>query len=145
MGTTLRKFANRRFLVCSGDSYECELPLERVRSMLTQLYRNRYPHMVSHELEHVWGGVTAITYNGGLYFGMPRPDIFVSAGCNKAGVVRGTINGHLLAEMACGGQSALLSDRLALKGPSWIPPEPFRRIGVKMSIALEQHQAGKEI
>ncbi len=145
VGTTLRKFANRRFLVRSGDSYERELPVAEVRAMLTRLFRNRYPHMASHELEHVWGGATAITHNGGLYFGRPRPGIFVAAGCNGSGVVRGTINGHLLAEMALGGQSALLSDRLALKGPDWIPPEPFRRIGVSFSIAREQRQAGKEI
>ena len=145
MGTTLRKFANRRFLVRSGDSYERELPLPQVRTMLTRLFRRRYPQMASHQLEYVWGGVTAITHNGGLFFGMARPGLFVSAGCNGSGVVRGTINGHLLAEMACGSQSALLSDRLALKGPSWIPPEPFRRIGVSASIALEQLQAGQEI
>ena len=145
LGTTLRKFANRRFLVRSGDSYERELPLAQVRALLTQLYLSRYPQMASHQLEHVWGGVTAITHNGGLFFGMDRPGLFVSAGCNGSGVVRGTINGHLLAEMACGSQSALLSDRLALKGPSWIPPEPFRQIGVRMSIALEQRQAGQEI
>ena len=145
LGTTLRKFANRRFLVRSGDSYERELPLAQVRALLTQLYLSRYPQMASHLLEHFWGGVTAITHNGGLFFGMDRPGLFVSAGCNGSGVVRGTINGHLLAEMACDSQSALLSDRLALKGPSWIPPEPFRQIGVRMSIALEQRQAGQEI
>ena len=145
LGTTLRKYANRRFLVRSGDSYEGELPLAHVRAMLTRLFANRYPQMASREFEYVWGGVTAITHNGGLYFGTAGPGIFVAAGCNGSGVVRGTINGHLLAEMACGHQSALLSDRLALKGPSWIPPEPFRRIGVKASIAIEQYQAGKEI
>jgi glycine/D-amino acid oxidase-like deaminating enzyme len=51
MGTTLRKFANCRFLVRSGDSYERELPLAQVRTMLTRLYRRRYPQMASHQLE----------------------------------------------------------------------------------------------
>lgn len=144
MGTTLRKFQNTRFLVRSGDSYEREMPTARVREMLTELYRRRFPQMASHVFEHVWGGVTAITHNGGLYFGQVRPGLYAAAGCNGSGVVRGTIQGKLLAEMACGSQSALLSDRLALEGPNWIPPEPFRSIGVMSSIALEQFQAGLE-
>jgi glycine/D-amino acid oxidase-like deaminating enzyme len=144
MGTTLRKFQNTRFLVRSGDSYEKELPTARVREMLTELYRRRYPQMSSHVFEYVWGGVTAITHNGGLFFGEVRPSLYASVGCNGSGVVRGTIQGKLLAEMACGSQSALLSDRLTLEGPSWIPPEPIRRLGVVSSIALEQFQAGRE-
>jgi len=120
MGTTMRK-AKARLLIRSGDSYERELAPEAVRAMLAQLYRNRYPAMKAHEFEHVWGGLTAVTHNGAFTFGQMRPGLFVSAGCGGAGVTRGTIHGKLLAELASGVHSALLSDRLAQKGPNWLP------------------------
>ncbi|MGH6862319.1 MAG: NAD(P)/FAD-dependent oxidoreductase [Phyllobacterium sp.] len=143
MGTTLRKTGGR-LLIRSGDSYENELAPDDTRAMLTMLYRNRFPHMKKHELEFVWGGLTAVTHNGGFYFGRARPGLYASAGCGGAGVVRGTIHGKLLADLACEVRSPLLDDRLKLKGPNWLPPEPLRSIGVKTQIALEQWQAGKE-
>lgn len=145
MGTTVRRWSGGRLLVRNGDSLEREMDPEKVRSMLAVLYRRRFPHMAAYTFEHVWGGVTAITGNGGLYFGEPRRGLFCAAGCNGSGVVRGTINGMLLAELALGGQSPLLSDRLALEGPSWIPPEPIRTPAVLAKIALERRGAGLEL
>lgn len=143
MGTTMRKTMGR-LLIRSGDSYESELDPDKVRAMLKRLYRNRFPAMRTHEFEHVWGGLTAVTHNGAFFFGEARPGLFASVGCGGAGVTRGTIQGKLLAEMACGSQSSLLSDRLALNGPNWLPPEPLRRIGATAQIAWEQWLAGAE-
>lgn len=145
MGTTLRKFVGRRLLVRTGEGYEREHGDGYVRALLTKLFQRRFPNMASHHFEHVWGGALGMTNNGGLYFGQVRPNVFAAAGCNGSGIARGTINGHLLAEMACGGQSSLLSDRLSLAPPNWIPPEPFRSIGARTSIAYLQWQAGREI
>jgi glycine/D-amino acid oxidase-like deaminating enzyme len=144
MGTTMRKFEGGRLLFRSGDSYERELPPDAIGRRLIELYRHRYPALASHAFEHVWGGVTAITRNGGLYFGQPRRGLFCAAGCNGSGVVRGSINGRLLAEMAAGSQSPLLTDRLALRGPSWIPPDPLRSIVVRTQLAIGQRSAGPE-
>lgn len=143
MGTTLRKIG-RRLLIRSGDSYERELSPEAARAMLHQLYRNRFPHLRNDALEFVWGGLTAVTHNGGFLFGETRPGVFASSGCGGAGVVRGTIQGQLLAELACGHPSDLLQSRLAMKRPNWLPPEPLRLIGAKTQIAFEQWQAGRE-
>lgn len=143
MGTTMRK-TGRRLLIRSGDSYERELDPDKVRAMLTELYRRRFPHMRAHAFEHVWGGLTAVTHNGGFYFGEARPGLYASVGCGGAGVVRGTIHGKLLAELASGSQSTLLTDRLKQKGPNWLPPEPFRGFGATTQIAWEQWQAGRE-
>ncbi len=143
MGTTMRKTMGR-LLIRSGDSYERERDPSAVRAMLTALYRNRFPAMRTHEFEHVWGGLTAVTHNGAFLFGEIRPGLFVSAGCGGAGVTRGTIQGKLLAELACGLPSQLLSDRLAQNGPDWLPPEPIRGAGAKLQIAWEQWIAGAE-
>lgn len=143
MGTTMRK-TNRRLLIRSGDSYEQELAPEKARAMLTALYRNRFPHIQNHEFEFVWGGFTAVTHNGGFYFGEAYPGMFVSVGCGGAGVLRGTSQGKLLADLAAGVGSQLLTDRLNMTGPNWIPPDPLARIGAKLQIAFEQFQAGRE-
>lgn len=144
LGTTLRKIEGGRFMVRSAYSYERQLPISEVKNNLTALYRKRYPHLKSHDFEHVWGGTTALTLNGGVYFGQVKDGIYASVGCNGAGVLRGSIQGKLLAEMACGQQSKLLSDQLSLEGPNWIPPEPFRSMGVLSVIAMERRKAGLE-
>ncbi|WP_343315167.1 FAD-binding oxidoreductase [Brucella sp. BE17] len=143
MGTTMRK-TNGRLLIRSGDSYEKELEPEAVRAMLTKLYRNRFPHMRNHAFEFVWGGLTAVTHNGNFYFGEARPGVFSSVGCGGAGVIRGSIQGKLLADLAQNAQSQLLSDRLKMKGPNWPPPEPRLGVGAKTQFAFEQWQAGAE-
>ncbi|MDX3805443.1 NAD(P)/FAD-dependent oxidoreductase [Bosea thiooxidans] len=143
MGTTMRKIKTR-LLIRSGDSYERELEPAAVRAMLTEHYRNRFPAMKAHELEHVWGGLTAVTHNGAFLFGEVKPRLFVSVGCGGAGVTRGTIQGKLLAELACGLRSQLLRDRLVQNGPDWLPPEPLRGAGAKLQICWEQWIAGAE-
>nr|WP_152033768.1 FAD-binding oxidoreductase [Bradyrhizobium sp. DOA9] len=143
VGTTLRK-GLRRLLIRSGYSYEKENDVRNVRSLLTEKYRRRFPAMKCYAFQHVWGGGTGITSNRESYFGELKPGLYISAGCQGAGVARGNIHGRLLAEMACGSQSALLSDRLKLAGPSWIPPEPFCRIGAMIKMAWMHWRAGRE-
>ncbi|MCK1315476.1 FAD-binding oxidoreductase [Bradyrhizobium sp. 23] len=143
MGMTMRKLKDR-FLVRSMSSYGRETDPKTVRNELTRLYRNRYPRMNSHAFEYVWGGSMAFTGNGGFFFGEARPNVFGAVGCNATGVVRGTINGKLLAELACRSQSQLLTDRLRQVGPNWLPPEPFRGIGAMSRMAWLRHKAGRE-
>lgn len=143
MGTTMRKVQGR-FLIRSSASYEKESDPRKVRATLTRLLRRRFPDMRSYELEHVWGGLTAITSNGENYFGELKPGLYASVGCQGAGILRGSIHGKLLAEMASGSQSSLLTDRLMLTGPKWIPPEPLRGMGARARMTYETWRAGRE-
>ncbi|SDJ99340.1 Glycine/D-amino acid oxidase [Bradyrhizobium sp. Rc2d] len=143
MGTTMRKW-KRRLLIRSGYSYERETSIDKIRSMLSYLYRKRYPAMRAHGFEFVWGGGVGITSNRESYFGELRPGLYVSAGCQGAGVLRGNIHGKLLAELACDSQSSVLTDRLKVSGPNWIPPEPFRGIGAIAKMAWGHWQAGRD-
>jgi glycine/D-amino acid oxidase-like deaminating enzyme len=144
LGTTLRRTQDGRLLVRSAYSYEREQPLRQTREVLTDCYRRRYPSMASHAFEHIWGGTTALTRNGAAFFGSIRPGLYASVGCNGVGVLKGSIHGKLLAEMAAGSQSPLLSDLLSLARPTWLPPEPLRRIGVKSAIRYQLKKAGLE-
>ncbi|AJC22430.1 NAD(P)/FAD-dependent oxidoreductase [Pandoraea pulmonicola] len=144
LGTTLRKTLGGRFVVRSAYSYEKERPMADVDAMLTDAYRRRYPHMATHRFEHVWGGVTALTRNGALYFGEIRRGLFASLGCNGAGVLKGSMFGKLLGEMACGQQSPELADALGFERPTWLPPEPIRRLAIVSAIQYQKHRAGLE-
>ncbi|MGX1350531.1 glycine/D-amino acid oxidase-like deaminating enzyme [Bradyrhizobium elkanii] len=142
-GPTMRK-VQRRFLIRSCVSYEKEHGEQKIRADLTRLFRYRFPRMRSYELEYVWGGGTTFTSNGQSYFGELKPGLYASVGCQASGVVRGGIHGKLLAEMACGSQSSLLTDRLMLAGPDRFPPEPFRGLGARARMAWEGWRAGRE-
>ncbi|MCW5233947.1 NAD(P)/FAD-dependent oxidoreductase [Verminephrobacter eiseniae] len=144
LGTTLRKTRDGRLMVRSAYSYQAELPLARVRDMLQDCYRRRYPGMAAHAFEYVWGGATALTRNGALYFGEVRNGLYVSLGCNGAGVLKGTMFGKLLGEMAAGHHSPELTDALGLQRPNWLPPDPIRRIAVVSALKWHKHRAGLE-
>ena len=144
LGTTLRKVAGGRFMVRSSYSYDSEEPLAEVRQALQGCYQMRYPQMRSHALPLVWGGVTALTRNGALYFGQVGDGLYISIGCNGAGMLKGSMFGKLLGEMACGQQSPQLADALGFERPSWLPPEPLRRIAVVSTIQYQKYKAGIE-
>lgn len=144
LGTTLRRTQDGRFMVRSAYSYEREQPLDKTRAMLSESFKRRYPQLASHRFEYLWGGTTALTRNGATFFGLLRPGVYASLGCNGAGVLKGSIYGKLLAEMAVGSQSQLLTDALSLERPTWLPPEPFRRIGALSAIKYQASKAGLE-
>ena len=78
-----------------------------------------------------------------LYGGEFKPGLFVSAGCNGGGTVKGTLLGKLLAEAAHG---LKVPDVPELFGrASWMPPEPIRRLGFKLSSTIESHHGRHEL
>lgn len=144
LGTTLRKYNNQRFMVRSAYSYEKELTPPKIQAFLLQLYKNRYPHLKKHEFEFYWGGATALTRNGAYYFGQVKKGIYAAVGCNGGGILKGTAYGKLLAELIMGQDSDLLRDALSLPQPTWIPPEPIRRIAIQSTISYQRQRAGLE-
>lgn len=144
LGTTLRKTQDRRFLVRSSYSYERPRSIGEIHKLLQAAYARRYPHLKSHDFEYVWGGATALTRNGAMYFGELQPGMYACLGCNGAGVLKGTAYGRLLADYIAGVPSQDLTDVLSFENPSWLPPEPFRCIGVLSAIQYQKFRAGGE-
>ncbi|MGB3835013.1 NAD(P)/FAD-dependent oxidoreductase [Castellaniella sp.] len=145
LGTTLRRIHGNRFLVRTSYSYEKASPLPEVEALLRGRYVSRFPQLSDHSFESVWGGTTALTRNGAFYLGQPAKNVFAAVGCNGVGILKGTVYGQLMAEMAMGGQSDLLSDALSLAEPSWLPPEPLRSLAIHSAIRFERWRAGKEM
>jgi glycine/D-amino acid oxidase-like deaminating enzyme len=144
IGSTVRRTADGRFLVRCGLSYERELPADRVLPVLTETYRRRFPAMAPHGFEHCWSGAIGLTRNGANYFGELRPGLFVSVGCNGVGILKGSTFGRLLGDLVLGIRSAELDDALALERPTWLPPDPLRRIGVLSAVRYQIAVAGIE-
>ena len=143
LGSTVRRVGVDRLMVRSLYSYERGISPAAARAALVERFRNRYPELAHIELEYAWGGTTALTMNGAPYWGAIDDQLYVSAGCNGAGVVKGTILGKRLAEKIVGepvdGEVAR-----AYGKASWIAPEPFRTIGFRVVSALERRKAGAE-
>lgn len=143
-GTTLRRTSGRRFLVRSLQSYEAERSGRQVDETLEELYRQRYPGLRSHKFEYVWGGALGLTMNAESCFGEIADNLYVSAGCNGVGIMKGTIYGKLLAEQIMGLYSADIRDVRQMNAPTWIPPDPVLRWGVTLAMNQRTRQAGAE-
>lgn len=143
LGSTLRKTEDGRLLVRCLYAYEKEINSALVRQELSRNLVKRFPQLANTELEHIWGGAVGFTMNGGAVFGEIKPGLFVSAGCNGGGVVKGSLFGELLANLASGQP---VPDVSALFGKaSWMPPEPIRSLGFKLVSGLERFRGQAEI
>jgi len=119
------------------------LATAKVTALLQDRFWRRFPSLKGQAFEHVWGGAVGITFNGAPVWGEQQPGLFISGGCNGGGTVKGTLLGKLLAESALGYS---VPDVAGLFGsPSWMPPEPLRRIGFHANAALESWQGRQEL
>lgn len=142
LGTTFRTTEDGRLLVRGMYGYEQEGGDDIAQVLLNSL-RSRYPEFrASERLEHWWGGTTSLTANGAPLWGELQSGLFVSAGCNGVGVVKGWLLGSALADLA---SDHLAPPILDLFGrPSWMPPEPLRQLGFLAVSTLEKKLAGGE-
>jgi glycine/D-amino acid oxidase-like deaminating enzyme len=145
LGSTLRRTVDGRLMVRSYYGYEREEDNSRVAERLRDCLARRFPQLELDRIRpfpHVWGGATGFTYNGAPVWGEISPGLWVSAGCNGGGVVKGTLFGTLLARRALGETEP---DVPTLFGSaSWMPPEPLRHLGFVMRSSLERRAAGRE-
>lgn len=143
LGSTLRRTADDRLLIRSFYGYEREADTKTIAQSLADNLSRRFPQLGRIEFEHVWAGATGFTFNGSPIWGEVQPGLYVSAGCNGGGVVKGTLFGKLLADLAFGLE---VPDVRSLFGDaSWMPPEPFRRIGFHAIAALERRRGRAEV
>jgi glycine/D-amino acid oxidase-like deaminating enzyme len=143
LGSTLRRTADGRLLIRSLYGYEAEADNSLIGERMKASLRRRFPRLPNVVFESAWSGATGFTLNGSPIWGEYAPGLYVSAGCNGGGVVKGTLFGRLLADKAFGRQTP---DIPSLFGTaSWMPPDPLRRLGFNVLSALERYQGRAEI
>lgn len=143
LGSTLRRTHDGRLLIRSFYGYEREADHRLIAERLADNLQRRFPQLGKIEFEEVWSGATGFTFNGAPLWGQAGADLYVSAGCNGGGVVKGTLFGRLLADLMFG---LPVPDMSYLFGQaSWMPPEPIRRIGFHAIAAIERHRGKAEV
>ncbi len=143
LGSTLRRTADGRLLIRSLYGYEREADNQRIAGQLQQALRRRFPQLGDLTFAAVWAGATGFTYNASPLWGELRPGLYISAGCNGGGVVKGTLFGRSLAELALGHDTL---DINALFGSARrMPPEPLRWLGFKLISAIERYRGRAEV
>ena len=142
LGCTLRTTADGRLMIRSRYSYEREADNARIEAELKASLEARYPELTPVYFDKVWGGTTGLTYNGAPLWGEIQPGLYVSAGCNGGGIVKGTFLGDALARYALGQP---VEDIASLFGKaSWMPPDPVRRLGFYLTSEMESRKAKHE-
>lgn len=143
LGSTFRRVQDGRLLVRSLYSYEKEMDAGGVARRLRRSMLRRFPALPDVPFASVWSGATGFTWNGAPLWGESEPGLFVSAGCNGGGVVKGTLFGRALADLAFGHSVPDIPARFGT--PSWLPPDPLRRIGFAIVSAFERHRGRAEM
>jgi len=148
LGATMRLTQDRRILIRNTAEYRpggiSPARLAARRKIHADGLRKRFAFLDADAIEYTWSGTICISRNAKPVFEQSSPGLFLCGGYNASGVSRGTIMGRLIAELALGGQSALLSDALSLTRPSLIPPRPFLDTGVMLRLRSERRAAASE-
>ncbi|MFZ0155684.1 NAD(P)/FAD-dependent oxidoreductase [Pseudomonas sp.] len=147
-GATLRLTNDRRLLIRNTVEYRrSDLNADALkvrRHTHVRGLQRRFPWLTEQHLQFTWTGHLSATRSGEPRFARVAPGIHAVAGCNGSGVARGTLWGRLLAEMASGSQSPLLSQVLSQAEPGWLPPRPFFDIGASLRLRYEACRAQTE-
>lgn len=126
-GPTIRKTRDNRLLVRADFAFapDGNIPTDAIQDFIRKAHHIvgfRWPDHEDLDFEFVWDGTMVLTRNSGQFFGEMADGLFLSACCNGAGNTIGTASGKLLAELATGHKTPLLSDQMTIPHPSWVPP-----------------------
>nr|WP_067285683.1 FAD-dependent oxidoreductase [Marinobacterium profundum] len=150
-GTTLRMTQDRRIIIRNSYRYahDYNTPQELlpgIRQRHREGFEARYPALKNVEFDYTWGGASSLSGNFETYFGELEKGIFASACDQSVGAARGTISGMMLADMASGKKTDLLSNMLEVSGnPSRLPPKPLLHIGVPLRMAMARFASRSEL
>lgn len=149
LGATVRLTPDRRVMIRNTAEYRTrdlsnrEL-LQRRRHHVQGLQR-RFPWLDEQDIHYSWTGHLSATRSGQPYFAKVRDGLYAVAGCNGAGVARGSLWGRLLAEWASGHTSPLLQSVIQRAQPGWLPPRPLFDLGALLRMRVEAVRARSEI
>jgi len=153
MGTTVRRITGTggaRIIIRNRFTYDPGMEIsnkriENVSRVHQRAFKNRFPSLNSVNMEYQWAGHLCLSRNNVPAFGELETGLFAACCQNGLGVAKGTSLGKLVAELACGHQSDLLTNVLQLKDPSKLPPEPFTWIGANAVMRWGEFRAGTEL
>ncbi|MDC3024874.1 FAD-binding oxidoreductase [Candidatus Pelagibacter sp.] len=150
MGATIRMTNDRRILI--RNTAEVHNPFQMSKSNLKKRsvkqkigIKKRFPQLPDDIIQSTWSGVVSRTRNSSQIFEKIDENIF-AAGCyNGSGIGVGTLFGEQIAIKASNEHSNEIKTIEARKKPTWLPPQPFLDLGIKVRLMYERLRARSEI
>ena len=141
-GITMRYTNDHRLLIRQEITMNSKMRItdtyrEGVKKRHKAMFDDRYPNLPNVTMDHTWTGFICMSRNGAPAFDAVAPNMWIAACQNGIGVTKGTLSGHLIADVACGNDSDLIQDMRALGKPTPLPPRPLVEIGARTMIRWE--------
>ena len=150
MGATIRMTKDRRILIRNTaevyNPYQMSQSELKKRSVKQRIgIKNRFPQLPNDIIKSSWSGIVSRTRNSSQIFEKIDENVF-AAGCyNGSGIGVGTLFGEQIAIKASNQNTKEIEIIEARKKPTWLPPNPFLNIAVKIRLMYERYRAGKDL
>ncbi len=150
MGATIRMTKDRRILI--RNTAEVFNPNEMIQSNLDKRsiqqrigIKKRFPQLPSDIIQSTWSGIVSRTRNSSQIFDKIDNNIFVAGCYNGSGIGVGTLFGEQIALKASNEHTKEIEIIENRTQPTWLPPQPFLDLGVKVRLMYERLRARTEI
>ena len=150
MGATIRMTKDRRILIRNTaevhNPYEMSQSDLKKRSIKQKIgIKKRFPQLPDNIIQSTWSGIVSRSRNSSQIFEKIEKNIFVAGCYNGSGIGVGTLFGEQIAIKASGENSNEIETIESRNKPTWLPPEPFLSVGVKLRLIYERFRAKSEI
>ena len=150
MGATIRMTKDRRILI--RNTAEVHSPYMMSRSDLEKRsikqkigIKKRFPQLPNDIIQSTWSGIVSRTRNSSQIFEKIDDNIFVAGCYNGSGIGVGTLFGEQIAIKASNEHTNEIETIEARSKPTWLPPQPFLNLGIKVRLIYERLRAKSEI
>ncbi len=150
MGATIRMTKDKKILIRNTAEIHnpfkmSEYDLEK-RSINHKIgIKKRFPQLPEDIIQSSWSGVVSRTRNSSQIFEKIDNNVF-AAGCyNGSGIGVGTLFGEQIALKASEENTKEIEIIEERNEPTWLPPQPFLNLGVKVRLMYERLRAFKDI
>ena len=150
MGATVRMTKDKRILIRNtAEVYNpFKMPnIELKKRSINQKIgiKKRFPSLPDDIIESSWSGIVSRTRNSSQIFEKINNNIYVAGCYNGSGIGVGTLFGEQIAIKASGESSFEINTINSRQEPTWLPPQPFLNVGVKLRLIYERLKANTEI
>tara|TARA_B110000116_G_scaffold102933_1_gene89639 strand:- start:404 stop:1717 length:1314 start_codon:yes stop_codon:yes gene_type:complete len=133
-GATIRLTDDRRIAIRNTAEYNnhrllTKKQLIKRQQIHRQAFDNRFPQLSHVPFEHLYSGVEGVSANKTNIFEKFSDNLYYAGCFNGSGITKGTAFGIGIAEYACGKNSSIVKDCLALEKAKWLPPKPLLDLG----------------
>ncbi len=150
MGATIRMTKERRILI--RNTAEIHNPFKMSQKDLNKRsikqkmgISKRFPNLPNNIIQSTWSGIVSRTRNSSQIFEKIDDQIFVAGCYNGSGIGVGTLFGEQIAIKASNQITNEIEVIEKKVKPTWLPPDPFLKIGVKTRLIYERLRALSEI